>query len=123
MKKVTRLRKPAHELCPIRDMFDEVGDKWSIIVFIKLREGAMRFSELRRAIPDISQRMLTLTLRKLERDGYATRKVTPLIPPRVDYELTGFGQDFLVHLLPIARWFQEHRDDVARAREAFDRAA
>jgi DNA-binding HxlR family transcriptional regulator len=123
MERVTRLHKPADELCPIRDLFHEIGDKWSVVVFTKLRRGVMRFSELRRQIPDISQRMLTQTLRKLERDGYVTRTVTPTIPPRVDYELSPFGAEFLTKLLPLTGWMAEHRADVARARARFDNAA
>ena len=89
-----------------------VGDKWSILVVCMLSRGSMRFTELKRSIGSISQKVLTTTLRRLERDGYITRKVTPSIPPRVDYELTELGTDVLVpvtalamgHLLTARTW-------------------
>ncbi len=108
------------EICPVRHVLDGVGDKWTILVITGLKPGSQRFSELKRAIPDISQRMLTQTLRKLERDGYATRTVTPVIPPRVDYELTALGLSLLGALEPLAAWALESRDAVALARAQYD---
>ncbi|MDJ0629279.1 MAG: helix-turn-helix domain-containing protein [Rhodobacter sp.] len=107
-------------ICPVRHVLDGVGDKWTILVITGLKPGSQRFSELKRAIPDISQRMLTQTLRKLERDGYVTRDVTPSIPPRVDYELTDLGRSLLGALEPLAAWALDARDAVARSRALYD---
>ena len=107
-------------ICPVRDVMAQIGDKWSILVLTALNDRDHRFSELRRAIPDVSQRMLTKTLRSLERDGYVTRTVTPTIPPRVDYALSALGHSLVDVLGPVARWSLKHRDPVARARAEFD---
>jgi len=98
-----------------------VGDKWSVQIVDLLGEGPMRFSELRRSIEGISQRMLTLTLRGLERDGLVTRTVFPEIPPRVDYELTKLGKTLLDPISALAEWAAEHRTSIHEAREQFDR--
>jgi DNA-binding HxlR family transcriptional regulator len=108
------------QICPVRHVLDGVGDKWTILVITALKPGQRRFSEIKRAIPDISQRMLTQTLRKLERDGYVTRSVTPTIPPRVDYELTGLGISLLTALEPLAEWALDARDSIALARATYD---
>ena len=92
------------DICPVRHVLDGIGDKWTILVLTSLKARGLRFSELRRAIPDVSQRMLTVTLRKLERDGYVSRAVTPSIPPRVDYALTELGLSLVVTLAPLAAW-------------------
>lgn len=105
----------------VRDVLTRVGDKWSVLVVSMLRERPLRFSELRRAIEGISQRMLTLTLRGLERDGLVTRTVTPSTPPRVDYELTALGSTLLDPVLALADWAEGHRHEIASARERFDR--
>ena len=110
------------EICPVRHVLDGIGDKWTILVLTSLKAQGLRFSELRRAIPDISQRVLTVTLRKLERDGYVNRDVTPSIPPRVDYALTEFGRSLCDTLAPLAAWALENRDGVARARALYDDA-
>ena len=81
--------------CELRDLLDRLGDKWSLLVVELLGHGVLRFSELKRQIDGISQRMLTLTLRHLERDGLITRTVHPVVPPRVDYELTALGRSLL----------------------------
>ena len=86
----------------INEVLQRIGDKWSMLIVSKLSDGTMRFSELRREIPSISQRMLTLSLRGLERDGLVMRTVTPSIPPRVDYELTAAGQSLRAPLKPCA---------------------
>ncbi|WP_240360391.1 winged helix-turn-helix transcriptional regulator [Pyxidicoccus caerfyrddinensis] len=106
-----------------REILSLVGDKWSVMVIVNLGEGTMRFSDLKRAIEGISQRMLTLTLRGLERDGLVTRTVFPTIPPRVDYALTRLGQTLLEPVTGLAVWAQRHRPEIQRAREAFQRAA
>jgi DNA-binding HxlR family transcriptional regulator len=97
-----------------------VGDKWSILVVSRLGEGALRFNELRRSIGGISQRMLTLTLRGLERDGLVTRTVFATIPPRVDYALTPLGRDLLDPVATLGAWAIRNQAKIARAREQFD---
>src|SRR4051812_3769029 len=97
--------------CPaVREVLDRVGDKWSVLIVAMLKEGPMRFSELKRAVEGVSQRMLTLTLRGLERDGLVTRTVHPSIPPRVDYELTPVGEALLQPVLALVAWSAEHRE-------------
>ena len=109
-----------HEDCGIREVLDRIGDKWSVLVVVELAQGVRRFRELQRAIPGISQRMLTLTVRRLERDGLVARTVYPTVPPRVDYELTAMGHS-LTHLVKaLADWSAEHRDPIARARQEWD---
>ncbi len=104
-----------------RVVLDRVGDKWSVLLVSLLGDGAMRFNELRRSIEGISQRMLTLTLRGLERDGLVSRTVYPTIPPRVDYELTHLGQTLLDPVLALRAWAEKHRPAVQQARERFDK--
>jgi len=117
--------KPGHMHLPgdcraIGDVLARVGDKWSILVVSRLGEGALRFNELRRSIGGISQRMLTLTLRGLERDGLVTRTVFPTIPPRVDYALTPLGRDLLNPVAALGSWAIRNQGKIARAREQFD---
>jgi DNA-binding HxlR family transcriptional regulator len=109
--------------CPAHDVLSRVGDKWSVLVIALLDEGSKRFSELRREIPGISQRMLTLTLRGLERDGLLTRTVTPSIPPRVDYELTQLGKTLLEPVLGLATWAEKNRVRIQESRNRFDQRA
>ena len=108
------------EICPERHVLDQIGDKWSILVLTALKLETHRFSELKRAIPDVSQRMLTKTLRSLERDGLIARHVTPTTPPRVDYNLTPLGQSLVKVLEPLAGWALDKRGDVAKSRAIFD---
>jgi DNA-binding HxlR family transcriptional regulator len=120
--------KPRHAHLPadcraISDVLARVGDKWSVLVVTRLGAGSMRFNELRRAIGGISQRMLTLTLRGLERDGLVTRTVFPTIPPRVDYALTSLGRDLLEPVSALGDWATRNQAKIARAREKFDGAA
>src|ERR1051326_6218336 len=99
--------------CPaIREVLDRVGDKWSVLVVGYLCDGPMRFSELRHSIEGISQRMLTLTLRGLERDGLVTRTVFPEIPPRVEYELTRLGTTLLDPIQGLTEWAAPHRTSI-----------
>jgi DNA-binding HxlR family transcriptional regulator len=105
----------------ISDVLARVGDKWSVLVVSRLGEGPLRFNELRRSIGGISQRMLTLTLRGLERDGLITRTVFPTIPPRVDYALTQLGRDLLNPVSALGAWAIRNQPKIARAREDFDR--
>ncbi|HEY8546702.1 MAG TPA: helix-turn-helix domain-containing protein [Acidimicrobiales bacterium] len=111
------------QACAIRDLLDRIGDKWSLLIVELLGERAHRFTELKREIEGISQRMLTLTLRHLERDGLVKRTVHPVVPPRVDYELTPLGATLLDAVAPLVAWTRDHRDAVAAAREAYDRQA
>ncbi len=107
----------------ISDVLARVGDKWSVLVVTRLGAGPLRFNELRRSIGGISQRMLTLTLRGLERDGLVTRTVFPTIPPRVDYALTALGRDLLNPVSALGEWATRNQDKIARAREQFDGTA
>src|SRR5579863_3250509 len=104
----------------VGDVLARVGDKWSVLVVTRLGDGPMRFNELRRTIGGISQRMLTLTLRGLERDGLVTRTAFPTIPPRVDYALTPLGRDLLTPVSALGAWAIRNQPKIARAREQFD---
>ncbi|PSL04600.1 HxlR family transcriptional regulator [Haloactinopolyspora alba] len=106
--------------CQLRDVLDRVGDKWSVLVMALLRDGPRRYAELHRAIDGISQRMLTRTLRGLERDGLVSRTVTPTSPPRVDYDLTPVGETLSAQVGTLIDWAEEHRGYVAAARERYD---
>jgi len=104
----------------VSEILGRIGDKWSVLVVMSLREGPRRFSEIRRAIPAVSQRMLTLTLRGLERDGMVSRKVTPTIPPRVDYELTPLGKSLQRPVIALGQWAIDNLPSIHAARAAFD---
>ncbi len=106
--------------CPIREVLDRVGDTWSILVIINLQAQSVRFNALKRAIEGISQRMLTVTLRSLERDGLVTRTVRPTTPPEVEYALTELGQSIAVPIAALGSWAASNRDRMRQAREAFD---
>ena len=105
----------------VRRVLDRVGEKWSILAIRMLGERPYRFNELRRALDGITQRMLTLTLRSLERDGLVTRTVTPTIPPRVDYDLTPLGRSLQLPIDQLTVWALQHHDSIMIARESFDR--
>ena len=96
-----------------------VGEKWTVLVAGQLRHGPLHFGGLRRAVPGISQRMLTLTLRTLERDGLVRRTAHPSVPPRVEYALTELGSSLLDPVFALARWAADHRAEVAASREGF----
>jgi DNA-binding HxlR family transcriptional regulator len=98
-----------------------VGDKWSVLIIVLLGDGPRRFNEIKRMVGGISQRMLTLTLRGLERDGLLTRTIFPTIPPRVDYELTKLGRSLQGAVEPLGSWAQVHVVDIHRARDKFDK--
>ncbi|QZO02534.1 helix-turn-helix transcriptional regulator [Chenggangzhangella methanolivorans] len=104
----------------VNSVLARVGDKWSVLVVTILADGPRRFNELKRQIGGVSQRMLTLTLRGLERDGLVTRTVTPSIPPRVDYELTDLGRSLQRHAIALAGWAIENQSVIEGARKAFD---
>ncbi len=109
------------EVCQsVGDVLARVGDKWSILVIHMLSQRTMRFSELKRSLGSISQKVLTTTLRGLERDGYLTRTLTPSIPPRVDYALTDLGRDVLVPVTALASWAFARREQIEAARKSFD---
>ena len=107
----------------VAPVLNRVGDKWSMMIVMMLSGGPMRFSELKRAIDGISQRMLTLSLRGLERDGLLTRTVTPIIPPRVDYELTELGVSLREPVKALGEWAIEHIACIRGAQEKYDSAA
>ena len=119
--------KPRHvdrgEDCrAVSEILQRVGDKWTVLVVGKLGRGPMRFNELRTAVGGISQKMLTTTLRGLERDGFVTRTVFPTIPPRVDYELTELGRELLVPVNALGDWARNNKARVDEARRKFDLA-
>ena len=105
----------------VADVLARVGDKWTVYIVRLLSTGPMRFSEMRREVSAISQRMLSLTLRGLERDGLVTRTVTPSIPPRVDYELTARGRTLIEPIKALGQWAIANRDYVESSRMKFDR--
>src|SRR5690349_15161845 len=107
----------------VSEVLSRVGDKWTVLVVTTLGDGPRRFSEIRRALGSISQRMLTLTLRGLERDGLGTRSVFATIPPRVDYELTKLGRSLLEPVSGLGLWARQNRTAIAAARQRFDKAA
>ena len=127
--------KPEHNLLPVlpprphlhsdcrgvASILARVGDKWSVFVIMMLADGPKRFNEIKRLIGGISQRMLTLTLRGLERDGLVTRTVFPTIPPRVDYELTDLGRGLTQPVMALGKWAIEHKREIEHARARFDR--
>lgn len=114
-------RHPDHPDCQaIHHTLQRLGDKWTVLVVSQLGERRMRFSELRRTIGDISQKMLTSTLRDLEQDGFVIRTVYPTIPPRVDYELTDLGRDFLKPVDGLIEWAKANRPRMDAARQRYE---
>jgi DNA-binding HxlR family transcriptional regulator len=126
--------KPAHTRVPVlppsphehadclgvASILARVGDKWSVMVIMTLFDGPKRFNEIKRLIGGVSQRMLTLTLRGLERDGLVTRTIFPTIPPRVDYELTDLGRGLSEPVMSLGQWAKMHRSEIETARDRFD---
>jgi DNA-binding HxlR family transcriptional regulator len=106
--------------CRVREILERVGDKWSLFVISCLGDGPRRFTVLKRSVDGISQRMLTVTLRGLERDGIVSRTMYPVMPPRVDYELTPLGRTLLDAVGALMTWADAHLDEVDAAREAYD---
>lgn len=104
----------------VNDIISLVGDKWSVLIVVLLGSGKKRFSDIKRAVDGISQKMLTVTLRGLERDGYVSRTVYPSIPPKVEYELTDLGRDLLTPLQALGSWALANHDKVVRSRAAYD---
>jgi len=109
--------------CPVRNLLDRIGDRWSMLLLSALAGGPMRFSALARAVPDISKRMLTQTLRTLETDGFVRREVEPTTPPRVTYSLTPLGESFAVPLLGLVEWAEANFGTVLEARNRMAEAA
>jgi DNA-binding HxlR family transcriptional regulator len=115
------MKDPHSPVCrTISGLLQRIGDKWTVLVVQTLANGPRRFNELRREIPSVSQRMLTLTLRNLERDGLVSRTVTPTIPPRVDYELTELGQSLQKPICGLATWAMENVGAIEAAQKRFD---
>ena len=113
---------PQSTECPkTSQVLARVGEKWSVLIIIMLADGPRRFSDLKRAIGGISQRMLTLCLRGLERDGLVKRTVFPVVPPRVEYELTALGQSLRQPVTQLAHWARSHLAELDAARAEFDR--
>lgn len=106
------------EDCPIRTVLDRIGDKWSMLVILILgEEERMRFNELQKSMKDVSQKMLTVTLRKLEADGLLEREIFPEIPPRVEYNLTDRGRSLLPHIHSLSAWAKEHIEGIKSSRQ------
>ena len=116
--------KPRHHEHPecraISETLQLVGDKWTVLVVSQLGQRTMRFNELRHSIENISQKMLTTTLRQLERDGFVTRTVFPVIPPRVDYALTDLGRDLLGPVQGLIQWARDNSERMERARQSYE---
>ncbi len=108
--------------CPVRDVLDRLGDTWSVLVILILSDGPQRFNALKRAVGDISQRMLALTLRNLERDGLVSRTVLPANPPRVEYALTPLGRSLEAPIGALTEWATTRHATIREARQAFDAA-
>jgi DNA-binding HxlR family transcriptional regulator len=110
----------SHDCRAVGAILSRIGDKWSVLIIQRLGEGSRRFNEIKRIIGGISQRMLTLTLRNLERDGLVSRTVTPTVPPRVDYALTDLGRDLLIPVSALGQWAIQHTPCIEAARARFD---
>ena len=106
----------------IRRILDRISDKWTLVIMVTLHENRMRFTQLQQHIPGISQRMLSLTLRKLERDGLVIRTAHAEVPPRVEYELSDLATTLIPHAVALANWAIEHNPDIDAHREAYDRS-
>ena len=118
------MKDPTSPVCrTISTLLSRIGDKWTVLVVTTLADGSKRFNELRREIPTVSQRMLTLTLRNLERDGLVSRTVTPTIPPRGDYELTELGHSLQKPITGLAQWALDNVGAIHEAQAVFDAEA
>src|ERR1700712_2282014 len=106
--------------CPVRDVMQQINGKWSTLLVEALSQRAYRFSELKRVVPDISQRMLTQTLRDLQRDGYVAREVFPTKPPSVEYRMTDLGRSLYAPLAQLLNWAEANHENVRAARRRFD---
>ncbi|MDB5411560.1 MAG: Transcriptional regulator [Rhodospirillales bacterium] len=113
-------RRQQSYVCPVRDVLDRVGDAWSFLIVMRLEHGMRRFNQLKREVDGISQRMLTVTLRNLERDGFVARRVVPSTPPQVEYSLTPLGESLSAAVMVLADWAKGHHGEVQEARRAYD---
>jgi DNA-binding HxlR family transcriptional regulator len=118
-KTIPGLAECSRSMLPVSDVLAQIGGKWTIYAIVALSHGPRRFSELKREIEGVSQKMLTATLRDLEKDGFVTRKVTPSMPPRVDYALTDMGRELREPLSAIGQWANANRGRVEDARNRF----
>ena len=128
MKRGTHLRDagivhadPFDPRCPSRRVIDRIGDRWSVLVILVLADGTKRYGDLARTIGGVSQKMLTQTLRGLERDGLVNRTVYAEVPPRVEYDLTALGRSLLGPVQDLTAWATEHMGEVVKARAGYDR--
>ncbi|MFH8291367.1 winged helix-turn-helix transcriptional regulator [Streptomyces sp. NPDC018059] len=119
---VSDWKQGAEDMCPYRLVLEHVTSRWGVLVLIALEERSRRFSELRRAIGRVSEKMLTQTLQTLERDGLVHRDAKPVIPPRVDYSLTELGREAAAQVRGLAAWTERRMADVQKARTAYDEA-
>lgn len=111
------------EICPVRNMIARFGNKWALLVILILSENkVLRFSELKKMIPDVSSRMLSSTLRTLEADGLVSRKVYPEVPPKVEYSLTETGLSLVPFIVQLTEWAQKHMKSIVKHREEFEAA-
>jgi DNA-binding HxlR family transcriptional regulator len=108
---------------PVAEILSRIGDKWSVMLVMQLHGGTRRFSELRRSVHGISHKMLTTSLRGLERDGFVTRTIYPTIPPKVEYQLTDLGRELAAPVRALGEWAMQNRARVLAARDRFDQAA
>lgn len=120
MLRVGVVDKSEVENCPVRDVLDRLGDKWSVLSLLVLEDGTLRFMEIKRRIGDISQRVLTQTLRGLERDGLVRRTIYPEVPPRVEYTLTELGRSLLGPIKTLVDWAATAHPQIRTARDTFD---
>jgi DNA-binding HxlR family transcriptional regulator len=120
MLKITVTTSEESGLCPVRNVLANVTGKWSSLILLSLEDGQLRFSEIKRAVGDITQRVLTENLRALERDGHVTRSVKPGSPVEVSYALTAMGAELVTLLLPLALWAEQRFDAVMRKRKRYD---
>ena len=110
------------EICPIRNVIARFGNKWAFLVLYTINENeVVRFSGLCKAIPDVSSRMLSETLRVLEADGFISRKVYPVVPPKVEYRLTQLGASLIPHIVALTEWAQQNMDEIVANRKSFSR--
>lgn len=119
MSQIDSDNSPFDHPCPIRDVLDRIGDQWSFLVLEALADRTVRFNELNREIGDISKQMLSRTLKRLEMDGFVTRTVFPVVPPRVEYKLTDMGRSFLVPMQALIKWADTYHAQVCHSRRAF----
>lgn len=118
----TEIKESLNSICPVRNILSRIGNKWSMLVLFTLNgNGTIRFKELQRKIPDISQKMLTTTLRTLEADGIIYRKVYPEIPPRVEYSLTERGKSLIPIINNLLAWAKKNMDDIVEERKQYSK--